>query len=89
MKTTEEAAIYDELYSRTIGKEVMRWARGHNPESFRKGADSEAVLLIRRIKAILDDDTLGDADCFLRIDAIVSEFCAVGIPTDRHLETDG
>lgn len=89
MEATEEAAIYEELYSRTIGKEVMRWVRGHNPESFAKGADSEAVLLIRRIKAILDDDTLGDADCFLRIDAIVSEFCAVGIPTDRHLDTDG
>ena len=89
MKKTEEAAIYDELYSRAIGKEVMRWARGHDPESFTKGADSEAVLLIRRIKAILDDGTLRDADCFLRIDAIVSEFCAAGIPTDRHLETDG
>lgn len=89
MKSMEEAAIYDELYSRTIGKELMRWAKGHDPESFTKGADSEAVFLIRRIKAILDDDTLCDSDCFLRIDAIVSEFCAVGIPTDRHLETDG
>ena len=89
MKTSEEAVIYDELYSRTIGKAVMQWVRGHDPESFTKGADSEAVSLIRRIKAILDDDTLRDADCFLRIDAIVSEFCAVGIPTGRHLDTDG
>lgn len=89
MRTTGEAAIYDELYSRAIGKEVLHWARTHDPESFTKGADSEAVLLIKRIKEILDDDTLGDADCFLRIDAIVSEFCAVGIPTDRHLEADG
>lgn len=89
MKTTDEAATYDEFYSRAIGKEVKRWARGHDPESFTKGADSEAVLLIRRIKAILDDDTLRDADCFLRIDAIVLEFCAVGIPIDRHLEAAG
>lgn len=35
MKTTEEAAIYDEFYSRTIGKEVMHWIKGRDPESLR------------------------------------------------------
>lgn len=89
MKTTEEAAIYDELYCHAIGKEIMRWIMGHDPQYFAREADSEAVLLIRQIKAILEDDSLRDADCFLRIDAIVSAFYAAGISTNRHMETDG
>lgn len=35
MKTSEEAVIYDELYSRTIGKAVMQWIKGRDPESLR------------------------------------------------------
>lgn len=39
---------------------------------------------LRKIRAILDDDTLDDAACFRKIEAIVSAFEAIGSGSSRH-----
>ena len=42
------------------------------------------LLFASEIKAILDDDTLEDPECFHRIDAMVGAFGAKGLYTPRH-----
>ncbi len=44
----------------------------------------EAVELLEKIRAILDDDSLSDPECFHRIDAMVDSFQTAGVPTARH-----
>ncbi len=49
-----------------------------------QSVQNEAVELLEKIRAILDDDSLADPECFHRIDAIVDAFQSAGIPTARH-----
>ena len=88
MKDHEEQQIAEEFYSRVIGKEMLNWAREYAPNLLAVKAESEAMILIKKIKDILDDEYLTDSECFLRIDEIVSAFCQVGISTTRHWEAD-
>lgn len=78
--------IEDELYARSIGWEVMQFIRkedGHLRD-LREEINSDALRLLEQIKRILDDDTIGDPDCFERIERIVQAFDAYGIRTSRH-----
>lgn len=88
MKDYEEQQIEEEFYSRAIGKEVLNWAKEYAPRLLAAKAENEAMILIKKIKSILDDETLNDSDCYLRIDEIVSAFCQVGLSTTRHWESD-
>ena len=47
-------------------------------------SESAAISLISQIKEILDDQSIDDPTCFMRIDAIVDAFLATGISTQRH-----
>lgn len=88
MRDYEEQQLAEELYSRAIGKEVINWAREYAPHLLAAKAENEALALIKKIKGILDDETLDDSDCYLRIDEIVSAFCQTGLTTARHWESD-
>ena len=62
------------LYAQAVGWEVLRYAKELNTHELAQKVDSDAITLIKEIKAILDDRTLDDPDCFQRIDAIVRAF---------------
>lgn len=81
-----EIRIEDELYARSIGWEVIRFLRkdeGHLRE-LHEEIDSDAVRVLQKIKQILDDDTIEDAECFERIERIVNALDAYGIRSTRH-----
>ena len=90
MKEAEEdlLAFEEELYARAIGREIMNWAKSHDLHLLGQQADRDALLLLKEIQSILNDDTLDDPECFYRIDAIVSAFHRVGLSTDRHWDVD-
>ena len=45
---------------------------------------SACYQTLRKIRAVLDDDTLDDAACFQRIEAIISALEAIGSGSSRH-----
>ena len=46
--------------------------------------ESVCYQTLRKIRAVLDDDTLDDAACFQRIEAIISALEAIGSGSSRH-----
>lgn len=72
------------LYEGTVERLIMTYAKSLRTEDLLPIMESETVDLLSRIKAILDDDTVEDPECFHRIDAIVSAFWAKGVYTPRH-----
>lgn len=80
--------IEERFYAQEIGWEVLRYVKKLNVHELSQKADNEAITMIKEIKAILDDLSLDDADCFLRIDAIVRTFHKYDLPTNRHWELE-
>ena len=50
---------------------------GQNPD-LSKIVENTCYIALQRIKAILDDDALSDAECFSKIEAIVTTFEEIG-----------
>lgn len=72
------------LYDKTLEQLIMTYVSTLSVEELAPRLNTEAMDLLSEIKAILDDDTVEDPECFLRIDEIVSAFWAKGIYTPRH-----
>ena len=72
------------LYENVVEQQIMTYVKTLQADDLRSMMESEALDLLSQIKAILDDDTAEDPECFYRIDAIVSAFGAKGIYTTRH-----
>ena len=72
------------LYANAIGQEVLRYLKTCDPSFLAEQAERSAVALLGEIQQILNDDTLGDPECFYRIDEIVSAFHRAGLSTSRH-----
>lgn len=84
----EKSNPLESLYAQTLGQELMKWVREYDPHLFSLQVNTDAVLLLKEIQRILDDDALNDPECFYRIDAIVSAFHRAGLDTTRHWELD-
>ena len=80
--------INEDLYIRAIGCEVVKWAKNVDTPLLARQVNTDAVLLLKEIQSILDDETLDDPECFYRIDAIVSSFHRMGLSTTRHWELE-
>lgn len=78
----------EDFYARAIGKEVLAWAKSHAPHLLGQQIAVDALLLLKQIQSILNDDTYDDPECFYRIDAIVTAFHEAGLSTDRHWELE-
>ncbi len=76
--------VPETLYAKAIGKQVLDFVRSGDPKKFAEQANSEAVLILEKIRAILDDLSLDDPECFQKIEAIVDTFHDAGISTVRH-----
>ena len=72
------------LYENVVEQQIMTYVKTLQADDLRSMMESEALDPLSQIKAILDDDTAEDPECFYRIDAIVSAFGAKGIYTTRH-----
>ncbi len=83
MDDLRELTVQESLWAKSIGQEVLKFVKSRGVDVDQRIHD-EAVALLEKIKAILDDDSLADPACFHRIDAIVDAFQTAGIPTARH-----
>lgn len=72
------------LYAKAIGKQILDFMRSGDPQIFAEEAKGEAVLILEKIRVILDDPSLDDPECFQKIEAIVDTFHDAGISTVRH-----
>lgn len=73
-----------EFYAKALGDYIMNYIKHVTPDDLLFYMQLNAVTVLAQIKIILDDESLDDASCFRRIDAIVSAFHAQGISTIRH-----
>lgn len=80
--------VEERLCAQAIGWDFLHYAKQYKLHDLAQKVDSDAVALIKEIKAILDDPTLEDSDCFLEIDAIVRAFHTYNLSTDRHWEVE-
>ncbi len=83
MDVLRELTVQESLWAKCIGQEVLNYVKSRGVDVDRQVHD-EAVALLEQIKAILDDDSLSDLECFHRIDAMADAFQTAGIPTARH-----
>ncbi len=77
------SAVSEALWAKSIGREILKFVKSRGVD-MGQSVQNEAVELLEKIRAILDDDSLADPECFHRIDAIVDAFQSAGIPTARH-----
>ena len=78
--------IAQSMYAQILGWEFLNYLKEEDSNFPRriKEIDSRAIQVLEEIRAILDDNTIDDPDCFQRIDRIVSLFNKNDIGTDRH-----
>lgn len=88
MNLENTPTVEERLCAQAIGWDFLRYARQYNIHDLAQQVDSDAVALIKEIKTILDDLTLDDSECFLRIDHIVRAFHSYNLSTDRHWELE-
>ena len=79
-------ALSKELLARAIGEYVAGHLDALVQEALADLAERQAVAVLRQVKAVLDDESLDDAGCALRVDAIVQAFYDAGLSTSRHWE---
>lgn len=77
------SAVAEALWAKSIGREALDFIKSRGV-SMEQSVHDEAVILLEKIRAILDDNTLDDPQCFHRIEAIVDAFSDADIPTARH-----
>ncbi len=77
------STVQESLWARAMGQEVLKFVKSRGVD-MGQSVQNEAVELLEKIRAILDDDSLADPACFQRIDAIVDAFQNAGISTARH-----
>lgn len=72
------------MYAQALGERALSYLETLRPGELDRRVETEAMALIAKIKAVLDDETLDDPTCFFRIEAIVEAFQAAGLPISRH-----
>lgn len=84
----ESLTVEERLCVQAIGWDFLQYAKQYDIHDLARRVDSDAVALIKEIKAILDDTTLDDPECFFRIDSIVMAFYNHNLNTNRHWELE-
>ena len=86
MYLEEDSSIEERLYAQELGWKVLDYIKKCNLYELPAQVDSDALTVIEEIKAVLDDLTLDEPTCFLRIDMIVKIFYYNNLKTERHWE---
>lgn len=84
MEEQKGTTIYEEIWAKTIGRQVLEFVKEQDAKTLNRQIEGDALAVLKRIKAILDDDGADDPECFHRIEAIVDALDDVGISTGRH-----
>ena len=79
-------SLSKELLARAVGEYVADRLDALVREALADLAERQAVAVLRQVKDILDDESLDNAGCALRIDAVVQAFYDAGLSTSRHWE---
>lgn len=79
-------SILDGMFAKALAQEILQYIDLVDHEVLAERVNRNAIELLERIKDILDDPDLNDAECFYRIDAIVDAFHEAGLSTGRHEE---
>ncbi len=72
------------IYAQAIGERVLEYLERFDPQQLSAVANARAIALVESIRLILEDSTLDDPSCFLRIEAIVDAYNDAGIHVSRH-----
>lgn len=70
--------LYKEILAHILSSETVNIVFPNLTLSALDIIAAESYRALRQIKAILEDDSLDDPECFLRIEAIVQAFEALG-----------
>lgn len=73
-----------QIYAKALGDLILSYLEAQGFPLLPHTAETRALETIFKIKAVLDSETLDDADCYGRIEAIVEEFYNMGLYTPRH-----
>lgn len=73
-----------QVYAKALGDLILSYLDTQDFSPLPRTVETHALETISRIKAVLDDVTLDDSDCYGRIEAIVEEFYNTGLYTFRH-----
>lgn len=84
MEEQKGTTIYEEIWAKTIGRQVLKFVEEQDAQKLNQQIEGDALAVLERIRAILDDDGVDDPECFHRIEAIVDALDDVGISTGRH-----
>ena len=88
MDLQNDLTVEERLCVQAIGQDFLRCANRYDIHDLARQVDSDAVNLIKEIKAILDNTALDDSECFLRTDDIVKAFYNHNLDTSRHWELE-
>ena len=77
------AEVSEAIWAKTLGEEMLKYLKSHDLDVAKRTTHA-AMEVLGRIKEILDDESVDDAECFQRIEEIVDAFHEAGIYTSRH-----
>lgn len=80
----EHPTIPEALYAKVIGEQVLDFLRNGGLQTSVQMAEGDATQLLERIRTILNDRSLDDPECFLRMEELVDAFGEAGTYTSRH-----
>ena len=83
-----DLSIEETLFAQAIGQQMLNYGKQYPIQSLASLINSEAISVIKEIKAVLDNDQLDDPSCFYRIDEIVRIFQTHHLSTERHWELE-
>ena len=70
--------LYKELLIQILKEQEIQVSFANLKINLNELLESRCYQILCKIKAVIEDDTLNDEDCFLRIEEIVSTFEEVG-----------
>ena len=77
--------VPDALWAQAVGEKMLEVAKA---QGWHQGVESHAVRLLEEIQAVLDDDSLDDPTCFIRMEELLAKWNQAGLHTTRHSEKE-
>ena len=70
--------LYEEMLARQIGKMAVQSVAGDAVHRAQELVCGDCYRALAQIKSILEDDSLEDAQCFAKIERIISVYESIG-----------
>ncbi len=76
--------LYTEIFAQALMNGDIQLTLRSPDCAFSEFIEKKCYQALQKIKVILDDDSLDDPECFMRIEEIVCALEELGCPTSRH-----